>query len=126
MILVDSSVWVDHLRTVDQALRSLLDGEEVLSHPLVIGEILVGNVRDWTDLRETLSDLPSAVVAEDNEVLDFIHQHSLFGIGVGYVDVHLLISAKLTPDTKLWSRDRRLAQAASRLDLASGFLPGLH
>jgi predicted nucleic acid-binding protein len=124
MMLVDSSIWVDHFRAVDQMLQTLLNEKEVLGHPFVTGEILMGNLRNWAAIREMLCDLQPAVVADDAEVLDFVRQHSLYGTGIGYVDAHLLTSAKLTSDATIWSRDRRLALAASRLGLASS-LPGV-
>ena len=85
----------------------------------------MGNVRNWFDLRRILSHLPQAFVAKDDEVLDFVARHKLHGIAVGYVDAHLLASAQLTDDTQLWSRDRRLAQAARNLGLISQSLPSL-
>lgn len=118
MILVDSSVWVDHLRSGDPVLTSLLNGGGVLAHPFVIGELALGSLRQRQVILAALRDLPQATVAEDTEVAGFIEQHRLFGLGIGYVDVHLLASVKLTPGASLWTRDRRLTEVATRLGSA--------
>ena len=124
MILIDSSVWVDHLRNGDPILASLLNAGGVLAHPFVIGELALGSLRQRALILGALRDLPQAIVAQDAEVADFIERNALFGFGIGYVDAHLLASAKLTPNASLWTRDRRLHEAAMRLgveaDPASG------
>lgn len=125
MILIDTSIWIDHIRSKDSTLESLLLDGEVLCHPLVTGEVLVGNVRDWRTVRRLMEDLPQAVVAREPEVLDFIERHKLHGTGIGYVDVHLLVSAQLTEEASIWSRDRRLAEAARRLGLDDTRFPRL-
>jgi hypothetical protein len=91
----------------------------VLGHPFVLGEIALGRLRDPGVVLGLLADLPQAVVATDAEVLGFIRRHGLAGLGIGYVDAHLLAAARLTPDARLWTRDRRLAAAAHALGLAS-------
>jgi predicted nucleic acid-binding protein len=118
LILVDSSVWIWHLRQVDLALARLLDAEEVLTHPFVVGELAMGSLPRRAELLAGFYGLPRAVVATDEEVMAFIEQEHLFGFGLGYIDVHLLASARLTPDARLWSRDRRLADTARRLGVA--------
>ncbi|CAA7624152.1 type II toxin-antitoxin system VapC family toxin [Magnetospirillum sp. UT-4] len=118
MILVDTSVWVDHLRSGDSGLMDLLDAGAVLVHPFVIGEIALGQLRQRDLILSMLDNLPRARVAADREVLFFIDRHHLAGLGIGYVDAHLLAAATLTPDTRLWTRDRRLGDAAERLGLA--------
>ncbi len=118
MILVDTSVWVDHLRRGDAQLAGLLDRGQVLMHPFVIGEIACGSLRDRPSILVLLAQLPAAVVAEGNEVLGFIERRSLHGKGIGYVDMHLLASVALTSDARLWSRDKRLSQAADALGCA--------
>ena len=90
MILVDTSVWVDHLRRGDPGLVDLLERSVVAMHPFVVGEIACGNLRDRESILELLQDLPSAEVADTGEVLQFIARHALHGKGIGYVDVHLL------------------------------------
>lgn len=118
MILVDTSVWIDHLRTADATLQGLLDVGLVLSHPFVIGELAMGNLKQRNVILDELQSLPGSIVAEEFEVLRFITDRSLFGQGMGYIDAHLLASARLTPDTALWTRDRRMQEIATRLSLA--------
>lgn len=119
MILVDSSVWVDHLRRGESALARLLNQGRVLAHPLVIGEIALGSLRQRDVILGALQDLPRAIIASDDEVFRFIGQQTLFGLGIGYVDAHLLAAARLTPGATLWTRDQRLARAAERLQLSA-------
>lgn len=117
MILVDTSVWVDHLRAGDETLARLLSREQVLAHPFVTGELALGNLGNRATVLEALLGLPQAQAATDAEVLQLIGAQELFGNGIGYVDAHLLASARLTPGTLLWTRDRRLMQAGARLGL---------
>lgn len=117
MILVDTSVWVDHLRTAGDHLISLLQDGRVLMHPFVIGEIALGTLRRRDSVLIDLQKLPQATVAADREVLIFIDRHQLAGRGIGYVDAHLLAAAKLTPHASLWTRDNRLQHAADQLGL---------
>ena len=113
MILADTSVWVDHLRRSDATLRAALEANEICIHPMVIGELACGNLRNRTIL-VNLQLLPQATVATHDEALAMIEQHKLMGRGVGFVDVHLLASAKLSKAT-LWTRDKRLAVVAAEL-----------
>ena len=115
MILVDTSVWVDHLRRGDAQLAGLLDQGAVLMHPFVLGEIACGSLTDRPSLLALLQQLPAAAVAEGSEVLGFIERRKLHGRGIGYVDVHLLASVVLTADARLWTRDKRLRSAADAL-----------
>ncbi|OYW16139.1 MAG: VapC toxin family PIN domain ribonuclease [Novosphingobium sp. 12-64-8] len=119
MILVDSSVWIDHLRSSDAVLSDLLNRAQVLAHPFVIGELALGSLRQRTTIIDALQDLPKAVKADDGEVLAFIERQSLDARGIGYIDAHLLASVRLTPDASLWTRDRRLNEVANVLGLAS-------
>jgi predicted nucleic acid-binding protein len=118
VILVDTSVWVDHLRAGDQALAGLLQAGKVLAHPFVTGELALGNLSRRDQALRGLQDLPQANLATDREVLHFVNWHRLFGLGIGYVDAHLLASVSLTTGAGLWTRDRRLGRAAYRLGLA--------
>ncbi len=120
MILVDSSVWADHLRADDQTLVRLLETGRVLVHPFVIGELALGNIRQRSSVLAHLQDLPQAGVASKHEVLRFIERRELFGLGIGYVDVHLLAAVRLTFVASLWTRDKRLLKVASHLGIASG------
>ena len=119
MILVDTSVWLDHLRAGDKALAALLQAGMVLAHPFVIGELALGNLRQREIVLSALSDLPHASVATDAEVLHFIDRHALFGRGVGYLDAHLLAAVKLTAGAELWTNDKRLHGVANQLGLAT-------
>ncbi len=119
MILVDTSVWVEHLRLASAILTELLDDGEILGHPFVLGELALGNLRQRDAVLSDLRDLPQAIVAEDEEVLHLIDRHALFGRGIGYVDAHLLAAARLTAGSKLWTRDRRLQAVAAQLGLAA-------
>jgi predicted nucleic acid-binding protein len=119
VILVDTSVWVDHLRGGDKTLADLLNTGRLLMHPFVIGELALGNLQPRDLVLRTLLDLPRASVATDQEVLRFIDQHGLFGLGIGYVDAHLLAAVRLTAAASLWTRDRRLSAVATRLGLAA-------
>lgn len=118
MILVDTSVWVDHLRAGDELLVSRLDAGMVLAHPFVIGELALGNLGQRETVLSALADLPRAVVATDTEALHFIDRYSLFGRGVGYIDAHLLAAVRLTSGAELWTRDKRLHGIAVALGLA--------
>ena len=111
MILVDTSVWVDHLRSGLPLLANLLQEGDVLIHPWVIGEIACGNLRNRNQVLNLLQGLPTAVVASDSEVLLLIERSNLMGRGIGYVDAALLAAAKLSR-CGLWTQDRRLAALA--------------
>lgn len=119
MILVDSSVWVDHLRRDEPGMRRLLGAGQVLSHPFVVGELAMGSFKRRDLLLKELMDLPSAKVAQDDEVLQFVNRYALFGSGVGYIDAHLLAAVRLMPGTSVWTRDKRLFETASNLGLAA-------
>jgi len=97
VILVDSSVWIDHLRAGSSELESLLNDLRVLVHPFVIGELACGNLRNRKEVLDLMGDLPQVSTAADQEVLYFIEQHELMGKGIGYIDAHLLASVALTP-----------------------------
>ena len=118
MILVDSSVWVAHLRTNESALVELLNTGCVLSHPFVIGELACGNLKNRKAVLSLLQDLPAAPVATDEEALFFIESHGLMGRGIGYVDTHLLASVSLAGTGLLWTRDKRLNAVAGSMRLA--------
>ena len=109
MILVDTSVWVDHLRSGNPTLATLLHGEQVLTHPCIIGELACGAIRNRGTVLEHLARLPRAVMADDDEVLALVGSRRLFGRGIGWVDAHLLASAVLSR-VRLMTLDRRLAR----------------
>jgi predicted nucleic acid-binding protein len=113
-ILVDTSIWIDHLRESNAGLSGLLNRPRVLVHPFVIGEIALGHLKQRRQVLDELSGLPQAEIATDPEVMLIIESAGLSGTGVGYLDAHLLASAKLS-GALLWTRDKRLASAARRL-----------
>jgi len=117
--LVDTSVWVDHLRRADEVLIELLNRRQVVVHPFVIGELAVGNLRSREAVLTELQRLGRVVIADDNEVLRLVEHERLFNCGLGYIDVHLLASTRLTPETFLWTRDKGLLAAAERLGLVA-------
>jgi predicted nucleic acid-binding protein len=118
VILVDTSVWIDHLRSTNRRLANLLINNSVVTHSFVVGELALGSLRDREGVLGSLRRLPQALKAEDAEVLQLIHTRNLAGVGIGYVDAHLLASTLLTPNALLWTHDHRLAAVASRLVVA--------
>ncbi|HVY14755.1 MAG TPA: type II toxin-antitoxin system VapC family toxin [Rhodopila sp.] len=118
MILVDTSVWVDHLRRRDLVLANLLDIGAVLTHPFVVGEVALGSLPRRDFVLRSFDQLPKVEVASQDEVRRFIEDHALFGRGIGHVDVHLIASTLLTPGTELWTRDKRLRGIAVQFELA--------
>ncbi len=118
MILVDTSVWVDHLRTGVPALAAALEEGSVLMHVFVRGELACGNLKNRGEVLRLLGELPGAPMATDSEALDFIERRALMGRGIGYIDVHLLASVALSGTARLWTRDKRLATVAAGLKLA--------
>jgi predicted nucleic acid-binding protein len=119
VILVDTSVWVEHLRSASAILSALLEDGGVLGHPFVLGELALGNLRRRDDVLRVLRRLPQATSASHLEVLQFIDREALYGRGIGYVDAHLLAAARLTAGGKLWTSDRRLQAVADQLGLAA-------
>jgi predicted nucleic acid-binding protein len=119
VILADTSVWVDHLRTASPGFQKLLMEGRILTHPFVIGEIACGNLRQRAVILEALQALPSATVTADDEVLRLVEERRLWGMGIGWIEAHLLASALLT-GCGLWTLDRRLRRAAARLPLPAG------
>jgi len=118
MILVDTSVWVDHLRSDNLLLTALLDQNCVVMHPMVLGELACGNLRNRQELLHLWQRLESLPTVNHEEALYFIEQAGLMGKGIGYVDVHLLASVALVGNTKLWTRDKRLSDVATELNNA--------
>lgn len=117
MVLVDTSVWIDHLQRGNPELAALLNRGQVLVHPFVIGELALGSLQQRTQILIALQNLPAAIQATDAEVQGFISANTLYGIGIGYVDAHLLAATRLTPAAQLWTLDKRLQAAATGLGL---------
>ena len=118
MILVDTSVWVHHLRRGNPRLEELLDATQVSCHPFVIGELACGNLRNRTQILTHLSRLPSVGVAAHDEVMELVEGRRLMGIGIGWVDAHLL-AASLMARNALWTTDRSLVAVARRLGVSA-------
>jgi predicted nucleic acid-binding protein len=116
VILVDTSVWVDHFRQGNARLRDFLADARVASHPLVTGEVAMGHLQRPAEILTLLGSLPQAEQAEHEEVLRFVAEHELAGTGLGWIDAHLLCSAALD-GSRLWTLDRRLAAVAAKLGL---------
>ncbi|MDD5057519.1 MAG: type II toxin-antitoxin system VapC family toxin [Sideroxydans sp.] len=119
MILVDTSVWIDHLRHGDVELTNLLNAGQVLTHRFVIGELALGNLQNRNTVLSAMQNLPQVTAASDEEVRHFIEKQELFGRGIGYVDAHLLAAVRLTPGALLWTRDKRLLAESIRLGLSA-------
>jgi predicted nucleic acid-binding protein len=119
VILIDSSVWIDHFHERDDALFGLLSRELVLMHPYVVGEIALGHVRNRAFVIRELRKHTPCVVASEDEVLRLIEHEKLAGSGIGYVDAHLLASVRLVPGSSLWTRDKRLREISRKLGIGS-------
>ncbi len=115
MILVDTSVWIDHLHRSDPLLVGLLDRWLVARHPMVVGELALGTLKDRKTVLDALGGLPAVTPASHEEVAVFVEAHALWGKGLSLVAAHLLASTLLSPGTLLWTRDRRLRSAAEGL-----------
>jgi len=116
MVLVDTSVWVLHLRKGNVRLENLLNNGDVVCHPFVIGELACGNIRNRIEILSLLQTLPTAIQAEHEEVMAFIEHYQLMGRGLGYIDVHLMASAVLT-GVQIWTTDKKLSEVCSKLNL---------
>jgi len=112
MILVDTSVWIAHFRKGGSRLAKLLGEALVLAHPFVVGELACGNLRNRARILTDLETLPSAISATHEEVMGLIEDRGLWGLGMGWIDAHLLASALLS-NCQLWTMDRRLVRAAA-------------
>jgi len=117
MVITDTSIWVTHLRQGSRQLEKLLIDAEVMCHPFIIGELACGSLKNRNEIISLLQSLPMAPTIEFDEFIFFIERNRLMGIGIGFVDVHLLASAQLT-GIPLWTADKRLKSAATKLDLA--------
>jgi predicted nucleic acid-binding protein len=118
MILVDTSIWIDHIRKSDAALAAALEAGEVLMHPFVLGELACGHLKNRTEVLRLLAELPASPAATNAEALYFIESKQLMGRGIGYIDVHLLAATALAGSAQLWTRDLRLHSAAVELGMA--------
>ncbi len=119
MILVDTSVWIDHLRQGDPMLTKLLEAGQVLVHPFVLGELALGNLKNRAAVLDAMRGLPAAFAATDEEVLHFIESRAIHGKGIGYIDAHLLAATRLTPGATLWTRDKRMMGLSDQIGLSA-------
>jgi predicted nucleic acid-binding protein len=119
VILVDTSIWIDHIRLGDPLMARLLEEALVSMHPCTLIELALGNLADRGRMLANFRDLPRPVVASEAELATLIEAERLFGRGIGYCDAHLLASARLTSVTTIWTRDRRLREAAESLGVAA-------
>lgn len=119
MILVDTSVWIDHFRTPELALARLMADEAALMHPLVLGELCMGDLRPRAETIRLLTQLPQASEARHLEVREVIEREQLFSSGLSFIDAHLLASALLDRRQAIWTRDRRLSRAMFNLGVAA-------
>jgi len=119
MILVDTSIWIDHLRAKNDDLSALLNEGRIYMHPFILGELSCGHLKNRSMTLSLLAALPMLKVARDEEILHLIESRKLMGKGIGYIDAHLLASLILTPGANLWSGDVRLQSVALDLKVAS-------
>lgn len=117
MILVDTCVWIEHLHKGNKLLVSLLEDLQVVVHPFITGELACGDIEDRASVISDIRQLPQLPVASDDEVLMFIEKQKLMATGVGYIDAHLLASAKLSGTTHVWTLDKKLAAVAKQLEV---------
>ena len=120
MVLVDTSVWVLHLREGNIDLERLLNNGEAVCHPFIVGELACGNLKNRIEILSLLQALPAAIQADHEDIMQFIENHQLMGKGLGYIDMHLLASALLT-EVSIWTADKRLAEISKELGI--GFRP---
>jgi predicted nucleic acid-binding protein len=116
-VLVDTSIWVHHLSRGNSELAQLLETEDVLCHPFVIGELACGSMRNREEVLGLLATLPQTLVADHDELVNLVQKHHLYGLGLGWIDVHLLGSGLLS-SCKLWTLDKALGETARRLGIA--------
>ncbi|MDQ3000493.1 MAG: type II toxin-antitoxin system VapC family toxin [Fibrobacterota bacterium] len=117
MVLIDTSVWVDFLRQGDPGVVTLLESGDVICHPLVLGEIACGNLASRKEVLHRLSLLPTTPMVRHSELLAFIEAHRLSGLGLGFIDMHLLAAANLE-GISIWSREKALRKAAEKLKIS--------
>ncbi|SSC68042.1 type II toxin-antitoxin system VapC family toxin [Ciceribacter selenitireducens] len=118
IVLADTSIWIDHLRSPDERLVALLEEGRILLHPFVIGEIALGTMPNYAFVLKRLALMPKALKASDDQLLHLIRRHRLNGVGIGYVDAHLIASTLLMAEGLLWTRDKRLHRTANAMGIA--------
>jgi predicted nucleic acid-binding protein len=118
VILVDTTIWIDHFRYGDAELRKIINDDRLLCHPFVVGELALGSLRERDAVLAFLAAQREAMIATHAEVMTIIDRHSIFSMGIGYTDAHLLTSTLLDQRSSLWTRDKRLAAAAKKIGVA--------
>jgi predicted nucleic acid-binding protein len=126
VILADSSVWIDHLRSADPQVTALVARSRIVMHPFVVAEIALGSLRNRRRTLEPLEGLRQVRVAQIGEVRRMIEAHALYSRGIGLIDAHLIASCLLTPGTRLWTRDTRLQSVARSLSIAADMSPTIN
>lgn len=115
MILADTSIWIDHLKSTDTRFEALLDARQVAMHPFVLGELAMGSLRGRTKFLQRLTEMPAITRANDYLVLQLVETQQLYSRGLSYIDAHILAAVRLADDVKLLTRDARLLAAATKL-----------
>ncbi len=121
MILIDTCIWIDHFIHPDPMVASLVESTEIVTHPMIIGELALGNLRNRTATLRDLGQLVMLMPVRHSQVLTFVEDQKLFGTGLHYIDVHLLASVLVTRDCQLWTRDKRLKAVAKRLNVVADY-----
>jgi predicted nucleic acid-binding protein len=117
MILADTSIWINHLDKSNEVMSRLLHEDKIVLHPFVVGEIALGNLKNRKLILGSLQKFKALAIADEQDVLELIDVHGLSGVGIGYVDTHLLASAALA-NARLWTLDKQLAAAAQKLHVS--------
>lgn len=117
ILLVDTSIWVDHFRARNSILEEALEDGLVITHEFVIGELACGLMQDRDEVLRTFESLPRASILSHSEFLYFLNANTLQGTGLNFVDIHLLASASLNPGVELWTRDQKLQRASSGISV---------
>ena len=117
MILADTSVWIDHLRSGNKELQKALSKGQIIIHPWIVAELALGSLRNRTNTLGMLDNVPHVQVAQNSEVRLMIETRNLYSVGIGLIDAHLIASAFLSPPTLLWTKDRSLRQVAENLGI---------
>ncbi len=118
MVLVDTSVWIDHFRKSNQRLIRILENQLVVVHPFIIGELALGSIKNRSDVLNMLGSLPSTPVVREYDILQMIEDRRLFASGIGYTDAHILASALIASDIRIWTHDKRLHTISENLGVA--------
>jgi predicted nucleic acid-binding protein len=117
LILADTSIWIDHLRSGNKEMRRHLDQGQIVIHPFIIAELALGSLKERTKTLALLDLLPQVRMAQSSELRLMIEARRLYNLGIGLTDAHLIASVLIDAPTRLWTRDKRLRQAAEALGI---------